>query len=282
MTEGSDVSEHVFDQDTAVEIVGRREEGGAELVSLRATLSRRWWIARGPNGGYVAAVMQRALQAVAGDRPARSMTVQFAAAPEEGEVEIEVRVVRRGRTITFLSALMLQDGVAMLSALGIFGEDREPLLDYTGPGAVMPAEAGEPGELLSVPSGTPGVPPVFENFMARVALGPMPLSGGEEAHTGAWIRPVEPRLMDVALATAVLDVWIPAPFVMLREAAPAPTLDLTYHYRGTLPLPEARPDDAYLIEVRSSLARGGYFEEDARLWHSSGVLVAHARQLALI
>src|SRR5690606_36712129 len=121
-------------------------------------------------------------------------------------------------------------------------------LEYVGEGAVMPAEAGEPGELHAVPSGTPGVPPVFDNFMARVALGPMPLSGAEEAHTGAWIRPVEPRLMDVALATAVLDVWIPAPYLMLDEAAPAPTLDLTYHYRAPLPLPEARFYDPYLIE----------------------------------
>lgn len=273
---------HAFDQDTEVEIIDRRDESGVELFTVRATLSRRWWIARGPNGGYVAAVMQRAMQAVAGDRPARSMTVQFAAAPDEGEVEVEVRVVRRGRTITFLSALMSQDGVAMLSALGIFGEDREPLLEYVGEAAVMPAEAGEPGEMRAVPPGTPGVPPVFENFMARVAMGPMPLSKGDVAHTGAWIRPVEPRLMDVALATAVLDVWIPAPFVMLDAPAPAPTLDLTYHYRGPLPLPEAGPEDPYLIEVRSSLARGGYFEEDARLWHSSGILVAHARQLALI
>lgn len=288
---------HVFDQDTAVEVVVRRDEAGTELVSLRADLSRRWWIAQGPNGGYVAAVMQRAMQAVAGERPPRSMTVHFAAAPKEGEVEIEVRVVRRGGTITFLAGLMRQGGLSMLSAVAIFGEDRQPRLEYVGEGATMPPEAGQPGEMITVPADTPGVPAVFENFMARIALGPMPFSGGREvagenteeagggeARTGAWIRPVEPRLMDAALATAVLDVWIPAPFVKLEAPAPAPapTLDLTYHYRGVLPLPEARADDPYLVEARSSLARGGYFEEDARLWHPSGVLVAHARQLALI
>lgn len=308
---------HVFDQDTEVTVL----DGGAddEVVRLRAALSRRWWIARGPNGGYVAAVMQRAFQAVAGQRPPRSMTVHFAAAPEEGEVEIEVRVVRRGGSITFLAGLMRQGGRSMLSAVAIFGDEREPRLEYVGADALMPPEAGEPGEMITVPPGTPGVPAVFENFMARIALGPMPFSGGnsageqdgggdrvgeadrgagddrraaaasggaggrdEGARTGAWIRPLQPRLMDAALATAVLDVWMPAPFVKLDAPAPAPTLDLTYHYRGVLPLPEARPDDPYLIEARSSLARGGYFEEDARLWHPSGVLVAHARQLALI
>lgn len=279
---------HVFDQDTAVEMVERREKDGAELVVLRAVLSRRWWIARGPNGGYVAAVMQRAMQAVAGERPARSMTVHFAAAPEEGEVEIEVTVVRRGGTVTFLTGLMRQEGMPMLSAVAIFGEEREPKLEYEGVGAAMPVEAGEPGEMITVPEGTPGVPAVFENFMARIALGPMPFSNeqesaaGTDARTGAWIRPVDPRLMDAALATAVLDVWMPAPFVKLTAPAPAPTLDLTYHYRGVLPLPEAKPDDPYLIEARSSLARGGYFEEDARLWHPSGTLIAHSRQLALI
>lgn len=302
---------HVFDQDTAVEVVSRRETDGAEVVTLRVVLSRRWWIARGPNGGYVAAVMQRAFQVVAGDRPPRSMTVHFADAPEDGEVEIEIRVVREGRTITFLAGLMRQGGASMLSAVAIFGEARESRLEYEGADAVMPAEAGEPGEMMSVPPGTPGVPAVFENFMARIALGPTPFSGGKGkaadsggadvggasiqpdseddagdadggARTGAWLRLVEPRQMDAALATAVLDVWIPAPFVKLDSPAPAPTLDLTYHYRAPLPLAEASPEDAYLLEARSSLARGGYFEEDARLWHPSGVLIAHARQLALL
>lgn len=306
--------EHVFDQDTRVEVVERRQVEGDEVVQLRASLSRRWWIQRGPNGGYIAAVMQRAFQAVAGDRPPRSMTVHFAAAPEEGEVEIEVRVVRRGRTITFLAGLLRQGGEAMLSAVAIFGEARKPLLEYVGADAVMPVEAGDPGELFTAPPGTPGVPPVFENFMARIALGGMPgrrgdkagsedsgaadgggAAGGREAEgdaasegvdegarTGAWLRLVEPRQMDAALATAVLDVWMPAPFVKLDGPVPAPTLDLTYHYRAPLPLPEARPEDPYLLEARSSLARGGYFEEDARLWHPSGILIAHARQLALL
>ena len=285
---------HTFDHDTHVEVVGRQEDGGSERVKLEAELSRRWWIARGPNGGYVAAVMQRAFAAVAGDRPPRSMTVHFASAPGEGPVSIEVEVVRRGGTITFLTGMMRQGDAPVLSAVSIFGDDREPRLQYSGADATMPADAGEPGELITVPPGTPGVPAVFENFMARIAVGPMPFSSGRtgseaeaplgegEARTGAWLRLVEPRQMDAALATAVLDVWMPAPFVKLDSPTPAPTLDLTYHYRAPLPLPEAHPEDPYLIEARSSLARGGYFEEDARLWHPSGVLVAHSRQLALI
>lgn len=306
---------HIFDQDTAVEVLERRGEPGTDgqVTVLRARLSSRWWIATGPNGGYIAAVMQRAMQLVAGGRAPRSMTVHFALPPEQGEVQIEVRAVRTGRTITFLSGLMRQAGRSVLSAVAIFGEDRAPRLEYVGAEAGLPADAGRPGELVSVPPGTPGVPAVFDNFMGRIAVGPMPFSGGgqdeghavssdtdvierasttnkplptgsaaEGARTGAWIRTLEPRLMDAALATTVLDVWMPSPFVKLDGPTPAPTLDLTYHYRASLPLPDASPEDAYLIESRSSLARDGYFEEDSRLWHQSGVLIAHARQLALL
>src|SRR5665811_348218 len=218
---------HPFDRDTAVEVIGAGAGGGGAgaggLTTLRASLSRRWWVQRGPNGGYIAAIMQRAMQEVAGTRPPRSMTVQFASAPAEGEVEIEVRTVREGRSVTFLTGLMRQGDEVVLSAVAIFGEVREARLEYTDPEAAMPAEAGEPGEMFVPSAETPGVPPVFENFMARVALGEPPLSGGERARTGAWIRTAEPRVMDAALATAVLDVWLPAPFIMLERPSPAPT-----------------------------------------------------------
>jgi acyl-CoA thioesterase len=57
----------------------------------------------------------------------------------------------------------------------------------------------------------------------------------------------------------------------------APTIDLTVHLRAPLP----REHDYILIDVRSDSARDGYFEEDVRLFHRDGTLLAHGRQLAL-
>jgi hypothetical protein len=49
-----------FDRDTALEAIG----DGA----YRARIDHGWWVARGPNGGYVAALMLRALGLATGER----------------------------------------------------------------------------------------------------------------------------------------------------------------------------------------------------------------------
>ena len=51
-------------------------------AASRPTMSERWWVGKGPNGGYVAAVILRAIQASASaERAPRSLTVHFQRAP---------------------------------------------------------------------------------------------------------------------------------------------------------------------------------------------------------
>ena len=80
-------------------------------------------------------------------------------------------------------------------------------------------------------------------------------------------------------AIAVLaDAWFPAPWPRLKALAPAPTIDLTVHFRAPLPL----PDSLLLGRFRSRLTRDGFFEEDGELWAPDGTLVAQSRQLGLL
>ena len=59
-----------------------------------AEMSERWWVERGPNGGYVAAVILRAIQAAAAlKRAPRSLTVQFPRAPVAGPVAAAAAIV---------------------------------------------------------------------------------------------------------------------------------------------------------------------------------------------
>ena len=60
-----------------------------------------------------------------------------------------------------------------------------------------------------------------------------------------------------------------------------PTVELTIHFRTTLPLPEAKPDDFYLARFGTGAAREGFFEEEGEIWSRSGVLIAQSRQLGL-
>jgi acyl-CoA thioesterase len=261
-----------FDADTAVEALG----GGR----FAATMSERWWVGKGPNGGYVAATILRAIQARAGsERAPRSLTVHFQRAPQAGPVEIEIEIERAGGRVTFLSARMSQHGAVQATAQAVLSESwsEEEVLNE----ARMP-DAGEPGGLQTFdPGAVAGAPRMLQNYRFRSALGEPAFSGGAP-HTGAWIRSREPRLLDAPLAAALLDTWFPAPFVRLDRPRGAPTIDYTVHFRSSLPPAGAGPEDPYLVSFDSSLARDGFFEEDGELWSAGGVLLAQSRQLALL
>jgi acyl-CoA thioesterase len=262
---------HPFDLDTAV-----KDLGGGRFA---AEMSERWWVEQGPNGGYVAAVMLRAIQrAAAAERAPRSLTVQFPRAPAAGPVEIAVKVEREGGTVTFLSARMEQSGELQATALAVLADD----LDATGFEELRMPAVEPPDELYSPdPEQIPGMPTMFQNYSMRTALGDQAFSGGAP-NSGVWMRAREPRLLDAPLAAAILDAWFPAPFVRLERPVPAPTIDYTVHFRAPLPEPGASAGDPYLANFRSGLARGGFFEEDGELWSQDGQLLAHSRQLALL
>ncbi|HEV7614814.1 MAG TPA: thioesterase family protein [Solirubrobacterales bacterium] len=268
--EASAVALPGFDADTAVEPLG----GGR----FAATMSERWWVGRGPNGGYVAAVILRAIQAMAAPgRAPRSLTVHFLSSPAAGPVEVEVTVERAGGRVTFLSARLEQEGKVQATALAVLSEAWSE--DELYAEAQMP-DAGEPGELHAIDP-DPGRPNMLQNYRLRPAVGEQAFSGGEPRN-GAWIRTREPHLLDAPLAATLLDTWFPAPFVRLDGPRPAPTIDYTVHFRSPLPPAGATAEDAYLIAFQSKLARQGFFEEDGELWSADGVLLAQSRQLALL
>jgi acyl-CoA thioesterase len=260
-----------FEADTAVVDLGGGRFG--------AEMSERWWVGRGPNGGYVAAVILRAIQARAGtDRAPRSLTVHYQRAPREGPVEIAVAVEREGRRVTFLSARMTQAGKLQATAQAVLSESWSE--DEVFAELAMP-DAGEPGELHAIDASGDGRPNMLQNYRVRPALGEPAFSGGAP-HTGAWIRTREPRRLDAPLAAAFLDTWFPASFVRLDRPYGAPTIDYTVHFRSPLPPAGARPEDPYLVSFKSNIARHGFFEEDGELWSADGTLLAQSRQLALL
>jgi acyl-CoA thioesterase len=269
--EDARVAVHPFDLDTDVKDLGDGR--------FAAEISERWWVARGPNGGYVAAVILRAIQAAAElDRAPRSLTVQFPRAPVAGPVEITVRTERQGGTVTFLSARMEQRGELQAIALAVLADD----LDRSGFAESQMPEVEPAAELYSPdPTKVSGMPTMFQNYSVRSALGDEAFSGGAP-YSGLWIRAREPRLLDAPLAAAILDAWFPAPFIRLERPVPAPTIDYTVHFRAPLPEPGAAAADPYLATFRSGLARGGFFEEDGELWSQDGNLLAQSRQLALL
>lgn len=260
-----------FERDTAVQ---RHDEG-----RFGAVVSPEWGVPHGPNGGYVAAIVLRAMEATVADaeRAPRSLTLHYLRPPAAGPCEVVVEVERTGRTLTSLSARLIQDGQPMVVALGAFAGGFPTAADYADP---MP-DVPPPGELHTVPA-APGVPPIAQRCALATVFGAEPLSGADEALTGGWLRLTEPRVADPAAVAFYCDAWLPSPFPRLAAPAPAPTIDLTIHFRARLPHAGLGADEPVLARFRSSTSRDGLFEEDGWVWAPDGTLLAQSRQLGIL
>jgi acyl-CoA thioesterase len=285
---------HPFDSDTALEEVGTGR--------WRAWAPEHWFVARGPNGGYLAAVAARAAEAAAG-RPLRSLTLHFIAAPAVGPIDVAVTLEREGRSYSAVSIRLEQDGEPMTLALATLGE--LPAEGASWDATVMPP-APPLAETEAIQPDQANVPAFMRNYDLRWAdvtsPGDPSLRGsngetdfagdpslrGSNGETdfvpgsGGWMRTREPRLLDAPLVAAMTDAWAPAAFVVLGRFVGAPTLDLTIHIRRMLPPAGMAPDDYVLGRFVTRLGVGGTWEEDGELWTPGGELIAQSRQLALV
>lgn len=260
-----------FDVDTAL---GRIDENLFE-----GEIRPGWTVGRGPNGGYVAALLLRALDLTVADaeRSPRSLTIHYLLPPEVGPCRIEAAIERAGRTLTSLTARLMQGGRTCALALAAYSTVRRSITLTDGSMPTVP-----PPEACPRFEGMPGTLSFARNFDYRWAVGDPPFSGSAHARVGGWIRLAERRRADALAAAAFTDAWVPCIFPRVPQPAPAPTIDLTIHFRTRLPLPNAAPDDFYLGVYSSKLAAEGFFEEDSEIWSHDGVLLAQSRQLALL
>jgi acyl-CoA thioesterase len=258
---------HAFDADTALEDV--------DAGRWRAWAPEHWFVARGPNGGYLAALAARAAEAAAG-RPLRSLSLHFVAAPAVGPIDVAATVEREGRTYSAVSIRIEQDGAPMTLAIATLGE-----LPAEGAGwdATSMPDATPLAETQPIPPEQANLPAFMRNYDMRWAVG---RDGDGAPGSGGWIRTREPRLLDAPLVAAMTDAWAPAAFVALGRFVAAPTLDLTIHIRRPLPPPGMGPEDHVLGRFTSRLSVAGAWEEDGELWTPDGELIAQSRQLALV
>lgn len=268
-----------FDRDTAVTPNG---DG-----SFNVRIDRGWWIVRGPNGGYVAAILAKAASAAVADpeRPLRSLTIHFLRPPQEGAARVGTVVERVGRTVTTVTARLIQNGKlqALATAAHAVPRKMEGFVHATMP-EVLPPEQCAP---RSAPADRQR-PPMHERYEQRFAIGPLPFDDAtktREALTGGWIRLREPRPWDTAELAAISDAWPPAIFTssdMPPTAGGVPTVDLTVHILAPEALVSLAPDAFVLVVFQTRAVQGGYLEEDGEIWSPTGQLLAQARQVGVV
>lgn len=266
MTEATAAAD--FRADTAL------ERGGGS--SWSGSISPEWSGPPGPNGGYVAALILRAIRAqvAAPRRLPRSLTVHYLRPPAIGEVEIVVDIERSGRTATTATAQLRQGGRTMCIAICVLVDELEGAAQWSA----APPDAAEPGEVE--PFDASILPPrIFSQLEMRMCFGAVPFSGADQGLAGGWLRTRAPAPLEPELVAMYSDAWWPAPFPLVDGPFLAPTLELTVHFRGAPP-----PGDREQVLCRfvSRTGAEGFFEEDGELWSGDGRLLAQSRQLALV
>lgn len=264
-----------FDLDTAVT---RHDEGRYDVH-----VSDRWWIVRGPNGGYLAALLANAIEDTAGDPacPLRSLTVHYLRPPVDGPATIETTLERSGRTVKSVTARLLQSGKLQALAIAAHASPRDVGgFEHARMPEVLPPErcpARRPEDALAI----------HAHFDMRTAIGPAHRDAErmDAAATGGWIRFVEPAPWTPARISLIADAWPPA--VFSARATPTttqgvPTIDLTVHILAPDRIEALAPDAFVFVRFESQVVRGGYLEEDGEIWSPEGHLLARARQVAVM
>jgi acyl-CoA thioesterase len=267
-----------FDRDTAV----TREQESAAGSVFAAEVSPNWRAGRGPHGGYLAAMLLRALIETVDDpaRAPRSMTIHYARAPQPGPVSIHTAIERGGRSLSTLSARMEQDGRLIALVLAAFSVpwSAPEIIDLQMPNVAPPEEERETGRLREM-----GAPPFTRHLVFQPRIGTAPFAGSPlPMEVGGWLGLGEERPIEPLLLAFFSDALFPPVFVRLSERAVSPTIDLTVHFRAPMPAVERGPHELCLARFRSGFVHEGFFEEDGVIWATDGTVLAQSRQLALL
>ncbi|MFE9881367.1 thioesterase family protein [Streptomyces sp. NPDC005784] len=268
------IGDSEFDRDTAV----TPREAGVYDVDLSAG----WTIINAVNGGYLLAVLGRALAHALPHSDPFTISAHYLTASQPGPAVIRTDVVRTGRTLSTGQASLFQYD----------GEGRETerirvLASY--------------GDLDSLPDDVrttaqpPEIPPMDQCFGPQDAPAPIP---GSSAITDRLFLKLDPATLGWALGApsgkGEMRAWFgladgrdadPLSLLLAVDALPPTafeiglsgwvlTVELTVHVR-------CRPAPGPLrVSITTRNLAGGFLEEDAEVWDSADRLVAQSRQLA--
>ncbi|MFJ9538613.1 thioesterase family protein [Streptomyces sp. NPDC101225] len=279
------VGDSEFDRDTALTL---REPGVYDI-----DLSAGWTIINAVNGGYLLAVLGRALGDALPHRDPFTVSAHYLTASRPGPAVVRTELVRGGRTLSTGQASLFQydeEGreVERIRVLASYG-DLDALPDDVRTTAVPPAfppmdRCFGPQDTASdvrLPSG--GAPVDGSSAIAdrlMIKLDPATLGWALGAPSGkgemrAWFGLADGRDADPLSLLLAVDALPPTAFE-IGLSGWVPTVELTVHIR-TRPAP-----GPLRVSITTRNLAGGFLEEDAEVWDSEDRLVAQSRQLARV
>ncbi|MET8947509.1 thioesterase family protein [Streptomyces sp. NPDC004542] len=265
-----------FDRDTAVT---RREPGVYDI-----DLSAGWTIFGAVNGGYLLAVLGRALADALPHPDPFTISAHYLTASRPGPAVVRIETVRAGRTLSTGQASLFQydeaghevERIRVLASYGDLGSLPDDVRTTATPPAIPPMDqcfGPEDGPVL-----LEGGSAIIDRLLLK--LDPATLGWALGAPSGrgemrAWFGLADGRDPDPLALLLAVDALPPTAFE-IGLSGWVPTVELTVHVRH-------RPAPGPLrVAITTRNLAGGFLEEDAEVWDSTDRLVAQSRQLARV
>jgi len=244
---------------------------GNDESSYKAEITQSWMQGRTTYGGLSAAICLAAVTKSFPDLPPlRSAQINFIG-PVGGEVNIETKVLRQGRSVAYVSAEMFGEKGLATSAVFCFGAARDSKLndDFIDTPNVPSVEESE--DFFKQKQG-PGFTSHFDCLSAK---GGFPASGSAESEHFIWVRHKDKSATDLAALIGIADMPPPAVLPMFTEFAPISSMTWMFNIMNNN---TATEDGWWLMRTAAEYAHQGYSSQDMQIWNRAGELVLTGRQ----
>jgi hypothetical protein len=256
---------HIFDRDTTLRETAPSVYAGA--------ISENWLINKNPNGGYLMAILARAMRDKSEKSSTPIITANYISRCRPGDFTVRVEEISVSKQFNRYEAKLFQDGAEKIRAFGTFADEN---IDC----AINRNESSAP--LLADRKACIGMPPiqgftVFDNI--ELLLDP-PCAGWlqgkliDTSENRGWFRFRETRSHDLFSVLQIVDSMPPAAFVSQGVTAWVPTIELSVSIRSI-------PETEWLrCKLRTRHITCGLLEADCEVWDETGSLAAISRQIA--
>lgn len=253
-----------------------------------ATLYAGWQIGNAINGGLLlslaGAALRRRLSEDGGHPDPFAISAYYLSPAVPGPATVRTKTLRRGRSVSTGQVSIVQTDangreVERVRALATYGnldaaagdiQTSATPPDMPGPDDCLPADQAPPGFLKHAA--------LLQRLDLRLDPSTSGWAVGKPSGRGqirGWLRLPDGREPDPIMLLLAVDALPPVAFE-LGVAGWTPTLELSIHVR-------AKPAPGWLrIALSTRNYAGGFMDEDAEVWDSTGRLVAQSRQLARV
>jgi acyl-coenzyme A thioesterase PaaI-like protein len=240
-----------------------------------AELPEDWAYHGHPNGGFLIALAGQTALAATGRVHPFAVTASYVRAARSGPARLHAEPVKSGRSLDNVRVTVRQEERVVLDVLAAVGDRpresepewalrKEPVPAPYADCVPMPAREGRPGILHQV------------EVRYDPEAGAVPHGGAPgPARVRGWVSFRDGSEPDVLTPLLAADILAPTVF-NLGLGGWAPTVQLSCYVRA---VPAPGP---LAVSVCARQVGGGWFDEEADVYDSTGRLVAQSRQLALI